>query len=419
MHSSQNHPHYDLHLTIDPRRQTLRVRGSLHLPPRVWDGVLDKPLTFYLHRQFQIDSITGDNLSGWQFNTTETVPVRWLPSAGVLSITWEKTPSNDQPITLTFAYQGRITEISEWSANVIGVDWTEIGLYLPWYPSNPDLGVFTFDVAVDCDPDYEITSYGRVPQHEGFRRISQQRPTNDIVLTLSPSMDKRTYPARDFSVHLNSLTLSDRTADIIGGDLAGILRTFQSWFGPGPGGDVTVTVSPREKGGGYTRRGLLVLAGLDDNGYTMHREAYIRYLAHELAHLWWWRATTATWQDWLNESFAEYSALLMIRESFGQAAFEKRLADKAKSLDQAPPLHGFDPGDCDTDEKLDIIHNLFYNKGPLLLHHLAEKIGLDPFLSLCEGMSGQKISETEAFLNLLETRFGPAVRDWMAAQLKA
>jgi hypothetical protein len=418
MPPSKTQPHYDLQLTINPRRQTLHVQGALHLPPQRDNIPQDNPLSFYLHRQFQIDSLTGDNLSGWQFNTTDPVPVRWLPVAGVLSITRVKAPSKDQPTTLTFAYQGRITERPDWLANVVGPEWTEIGLYLPWFPSNPNLGPFTFDVTVACDPAFEITSYGRPRQQGDHRRFTMDQPTNDIVLTFSPSMDQRDYPAGEFTVHLNSLSLSSDTADTIGGDLAAILRTFQAWFGPGPGGDVTVTQSPREKGGGYTRRGLVMLAGLDDEDYPKRREAYVRYLAHELAHLWWWRADSRTWHDWLNESFAEYSALLMVRESFGPAAFEKRLADKRKTIDQAPPIQGFNPGDCDTDEKLDTIHNLFYNKGPLLLHRLSQKIGPDAFLSLCRKMSKQAVSETAAFLTLLESHSGPQVRDWMSQQLK-
>jgi hypothetical protein len=415
---THDHPHYHIRLHIEPPNHLLRIQGSLRLPRLEEGPAPDTPLSFYLHRQFTIESLTGDWLADWHFDTDTPVPIRWLPTSGVLSLNWDSSALTKAPLEFQFAYQGRITEVAEWSANTIGPEWTEIGLYLPWYPSHPSLGMFTFDVEVECDPAYQITSYGEISHHADVRRLSWHRPTTDIVLTFSKTMTQRTFPAGDFNVHLNSQTLGEESAKRIGRDLTDILNTLQRWFGPGPGGDVTVTQSPREKGGGYTRRGLVILAGLDDETYTEKREPYARYLGHELAHLWWWRADTATWQDWLNESFAEYSALRIVKEQCGQASFEKRLANKAEALPGLPPIQGFNPGDCDTEEKLAIIQHLFYDKGPILLHQLAEKIGFETFLSLCQAMREKQIAETAAFLDLLEDHTGTAIRDWMGAQLQ-
>jgi len=37
---------------------------------------------------------------------------------------------------------------------------------------------------------------------------------------------------------------------------------------------------------------------------------------------WWANAPVNSWEDWLNESFAEYSALMAVRELFGAERFE-------------------------------------------------------------------------------------------------
>jgi len=42
----------------------------------------------------------------------------------------------------------------------------------------------------------------------------------------------------------------------------------------------------------------------------------------EFSHLWWSNAPTDTWEDWLNEGFAEYGAPRAVRQRIGKAAFQ-------------------------------------------------------------------------------------------------
>ncbi len=95
-----------------------------------------------------------------------------------------------------------------------------------------------------------------------------------------------------------------------------------------------------------------------------HRADLLRYLAHEAAHFWWTLAPADTWEDWLNESFAEYSALLLIRDRFGEEEFRTRMDRKRESAEGTPPIWGFDRGDTSTEEKSMQVQAVLYNAGP-------------------------------------------------------
>jgi hypothetical protein len=210
----------------------------------------------------------------------------------------------------------------------------------------------------------------------------------------------------------------EQAALSLGEDMLWTLERFSGWFGPIRPAEMNLIVSPRLLGGGYARRGMVVLGGLNDQDYLSQREAYLRYLAHEASHAWWWQAPTDTWEDWLNESFAEYSALLAVRERFGAQVFDRFLEIKRERIPEYQPLWGFDRSDSATPEKQTTIERLLYDKGPLLLHELAGRIGQTRFLELCRGMLWSGVKDTAHFLDLLEELEDTPVREWMESELK-
>lgn len=62
---------------------------------------------------------------------------------------------------------------------------------------------------------------------------------------------------------------------------------------------------------------------------------------------------------------------------------------------------------------------MLYDKGPLLLHDLAERIGYLRFLELCRAMLWSGVTETSHFLALLEEVEDPETRRWMEERLKS
>lgn len=66
-----------------------------------------------------------------------------------------------------------------------------------------------------------------------------------------------------------------------------------------------VILSKDNNYGGYFRKSLIVFGGIQED-----HDGIVHLLAHEIAHSWCQGAKTDSWEDWLNETFAEWSALL-------------------------------------------------------------------------------------------------------------
>ena len=393
--------HYDLRLELDPQARFIAVSGSIayHSPQHRLERA-----RFYLHRQFAIQRIEGRRVLGYQYEPTADAGIPFLPQAGVLDVYFDPPLSKDETALIQFSYSGTITDYPAESANVIGPDWVELGMYLPWFPLQysgkpSDL---TFTLKVKCPAGYQIGSYGRSSFQDSTWVFSWLHPTSDIVVVAGPTLETRQFASPPNNVILHTANFSEPAANRLGEDLLWTVERFAGWFGPTRPTDFTLIESPRALGGGYARRGMVVLAGINERDYLDQREAYLRYLAHEAAHAWWWEAPTNSWEDWLNESFAEYSALLAVRERFGPETFDRFLERKNERSLNGTPLWGFDRLDTSTPEKQAMVERMLYDKGPLALHDLAEKIGYPQFLEFCRARLWSGVTETAHLLDLLE-----------------
>jgi aminopeptidase N len=171
-----------------------------------------------------------------------------------------------------------------------------------------------------------------------------------------------------------------------------------------------LVVSKRDKGGGYSRKGGLFLGGINDSNYLSERTDYVQYLGHEIAHFW-WQGATGNWEDWLNESFAEYSALNLIKELSSKEEFNTKLNIKRSESSNTPPIWGISRSDPSAEQVL-------YSKGVVLLNELEEKIGKNKFLELYRARIDKKINNTLDFLNLIKDTGGKETADWFVQSLK-
>ena len=406
--------HYQIDLTISPIEQF--IQASVDLLFIASSDSLDT-LTFGLHKQLVLDMVTGNQLVDYQFDTTKAYPLQYMPEARLLSLYFDPPLRIGQRIVITFQYSGKITDRSQWLANVVTDEWVEMGLYLPWFPYNHDYGDFTFKVDVECDSGYQVRSLGDYTKTDAVWHFEWKNPINDIVIVASREL-KTTEINRDkYNVNVHYMTVSDSIANKLAEDLIWILALYDNWFGRHKPMELSLIQSPRESGGGYARRGLIVLGGLDDQSYIDNQEAWFRYVSHEAGHLWWTGASVESWEDWLNEGFAEYSALLVVREKFGQEAYERRLAGKRENIEGTKPIWGANRSGSTDDEKREI-QAIFYDKGPVLLSELSAKIGYDNFLQICQDMIANHVTSTDQFLTLLSTREGEEVMNWFREMLK-
>jgi aminopeptidase N len=134
-------------------------------------------------------------------------------------------------------------------------------------------------------------------------------------------------------------------------------------------------------------------------------------IAHELAHFWWHNAGTTTWEDWLNEAFAEYSMLLYIRERIGSGEFQKTVDEYKNRTINLAPVWGIDRGADDA-------YSVLYEKGSLILCEMEEMVGKNSFMNFLKKVSDNKIKTTDELLNLIESELSEETRLWLENKLK-
>ena len=409
--------HFKIKLTLNPESQHIHVNANLRLNP---DKPLPDTLNFSLHKQFTLLRVTGKGIHDFMFDKKAPPVSVFMREARPLTITLDKNINRNKPLDIVFEYEGTITEWSENSANVLTEDWVELGMYLPWFPSGFICGYFTYEIEAECNPTYQLRSYGNYTKTNGTWHFEQTIPTFDIILVASKSLKTMERESGSYRVFFHYESLQDKTAECLSNELANILDYYATWFGEDKKGEIfTVIQSPRDKGGDYARKGLIVLSRLTDENYNTQHERFVRNLGHEAAHFWWNMAPANSWEDWLNEGFAEYSALLIVRKMFGAESYNKWIVDKDAAVKNIPPIWGFDRNSTEASKGPDIIEANLYCKGPLLLHQLSSRIGDEAFKLLCNEMVRTSVSSTESFLSLLEKNHGSKTRTWFEDLLRS
>ena len=415
--SDENLTHFDIKVKLNPESQYLDISALLHLNT---DEPLPDTLNFSLHKQFKIRQISGNGVHDYKFDIGAPPVSVFMRDARPLKIILNKNADRHKPLDILFKYDGTITEWTENSANVVTKDWVELGMYLPWFPSGFILGYFTYEIEAECDPVYQLRSYGNYAMENGKWYFKRTIPDFDINLVASKNLKTMKKESGGYRIFFHYESLLDKNADSLSNDLALILDYYSTWFGRDKkGDDFTVIQSAREKGGAYARKGLIAASNLTDERFINEHEKIISGLGHEAAHFWWNMAPAFSWEDWLNESFAEYSILLVIKQMFGIDAYNKWITKKSELIENVPPIWGFDRNNFRDSEGPDIIQTNLYDKGPVLLHQLSNRIGEEEFLLLCKEMVRTRVSNTESFLMSLEKNHGSKIKNWFEDLLKS
>lgn len=127
-----------------------------------------------------------------------------------------------------------------------------------------------------------------------------------------------------------------------------------------------VSLSLVEYSGGYfTPRGIVT------SRFGPQPQQMVHWMAHEMAHAW-CTGAPATWEDWLNETTAEWSSLLYDLHRGNTAAFEETLARKAGQL-QPDTIIATEDASVPPDH---------HTRGTLLFYRLYQKYGQEMLVQL-------------------------------------
>ncbi len=357
---------------------------------------------FILQKSVVINSLDAKDLKEYRLLAGNNNP--FMEDAKTVELVFSEQV---QDFELNISYCLRFKINGKWETNRITPNWTELGLYSPWYPYF-DKALVTYRLTIDIIDNYELISIGALSKNKKYK-LKHDMPTISILLLIAkkfltiedePSYIKVRYPhhiKKDFAkfISIESKNLYQSLKELLGK--------------PTRSDSIDFVVADRDKAGGYVRDGLIVIQNIKD--YEAKKERYIYWLAHELAHLWWYKADTNSWEDWLNESYAEYYSFMVLEEVLGEDYLSKKIEEKREISADLPPIRDI----LRTDDKA---YNVLYHKGFLLLYDLANMVGQDKFQAFSKTFSQLTEYDTEIWLNSLRNSFNDCVYNFAMRKLE-
>jgi len=380
---------YEVGVRLDPERQALAVDATVKVQ-------FIGPTTegaWTLNRQLEVRSLNGALVEGWSFDRKE----------GLLKVRFRRAVGPADPVQFKVRYQGVLDRWPEHGANVLSRAWTELGEGSGWLPTRQGGGASTFRLAVRCPQTYGLVSFGPFKPGPGGRTLEWNQPVPGLVLVAAPAERLRVLTPAP-RVRLVTTELGAASAARLAQAMAQVMGSFRRRLGPPEAGALTLVQTPRPDGGPATGPGFLAAAGLTEANLAEGFEPLVHQLALTTARTWWNRAPADTWEDWLNVSMAEYSALAALRDVAGPAAFQRRIEQKRRGAEGLPPLWQFDRNGRSAQAIME-------NKGVIILTELEGFVGQDRFAAFCRELAAQKALRTAVFLDLLERRAGKQVRE--------
>ncbi len=380
--------HYDINLEINPVNQSIIADVDLVLD--LSDSGNDT-LVFFLHNELSIISVEPDHAFDFSFIKKSECPYYYMRNACPLKIIF-KEQNQTNPI-LHIKYQGPMRNIAWRTTNMLSPGWIELGNYSAWFPYNPEYGNFRYKVQLSIEDGYKVSGIGEIKKSDGKWEIVQDDLINDIVIIASRELKSINYLDEHYQIRIDYLLLKDEKAEELVEYAKFILRLYNDWFVPKKGKYTIVLVPPFPDRGAYFRKGFIAL--LQPAPGSESDITTFKLLAHEFAHDWWSGASTNNWEDWLNESFAEYSSLMVIREKYGNEIFNDWIHYKTFSSKFAEPVIGY------ADNRRTSNHAR-YDKGPVALYHLENLLGKEKFINALSEINEAGLKTTNELLNKLE-----------------
>lgn len=395
---------YDMSLYIDAINNFIRANATFNYVCKE-DAI--KELFLYIHKDITMESIVCDELASYEVGKELAEWSPFIAESKRITIRFNKPLLKGEKVDIKFNYNGYINKVGEAGINRITNDWIELGIYSAWFPLTEGFEKAWFNVKISLEDDDSILvgSTNTKRCNEGWI-IQQKSPFLDCTFLASKSFKINHFSGKANDTEVDVYYIDKKHQKIakrLRDDALNVLGSFTKKFGDINQENFSIVIVPRDNsqsGGGYNRPGLIVLPDLDDNQPITHYKyltgemGNFKYLAHELAHLWWSKADVTTWEDWLNESFAEYSCLIAIRDYYGKEEFTgivNKYILESKSL---PQIIGLDRGDDDAFEVL-------YIKGPALLYELEREIGEENFSLLLKEIHSNKIHKTQQLFDVL------------------
>ena len=284
---------------------------------------------------------------------------------------------------LALEYEGSLSGwFLYWRENAI-----HFSFYNGWYPSGFDAD-HSYDVTLKCDDTWQMVHGCYDAENTCWRYHAQDQSFEDcnILLYKPEACEQLENP------HVRILCLNPEASNIARSFFEGytdICSFYQQLYGRKVENFTQIVFLPRQEGadGAYKRDSLIVFGNVYSKPDQM-----LHILAHEMGHTYGCGAATDSWEDWLNETHAEWSALLY-QERYNHALFEQLIAQRTQRNPQ--PLLNLRPHGDDRPEDV-------HTTGTLLYYGIYQRHGRQAIETLLTVFDRLPIKTTAHFLSALK-----------------
>ena len=396
--SGQEIRHYDLKADFDVGQKKVEVEGTVDIDFQGQDSIMLVLWKYTDLRSIKVDTEYAD----YSFDTAGKSPNQYIPDGGKLVLRNFDAPKQSVPVY--FSYACDMQKVSGWAKSFTD-DWIELGYYTAWYPVHSESRAFTSVITVSMDPGFKVSGSGVVTHDGNGWIITHSWPVFDNVIIASPDLKTRKAGGDAIGLELVYTSFPEEDLDSVSMVCQDIYGFYSQILGKQEDAYLKYVFNPLEGRGGYSRAKFVSIKA---SGFNQSLKAG---LAHEMAHFWWNKAATSSWEDWLNEAFAEYSMLLYLREKDSEDAFSRLIMQYKEQTKDSPPIWGIDRQGPEA-------YNTLYFKGALILMAFEEELGTDRFCGFLASLVNKQISNTADFLNLVETQVSAKYRTWFEHKLK-
>ena len=389
---------YDIHLDIDVEKKTLDVTATAQI-----DFKGRESMDFTLWRYSVINHIRCKKKDlAYTFDTTAKSPNQYIRQGAPLRLS---APKSKGKCEITLEYTCNLDSLDIWMSSM-EKDWVQLGYYVAWFPVNSDSRDFTANVSVSINEGYTVSGSGIVKYKDDKWEMLQPWGGFDLQIVASPTLKskKMTSDGRTFEVVYTDFADADADSALVACREA--LQFYTRLFKTNPSNDYMKFLVVPRRGGGISRKNFIAYATKRFN------EHFKTAIGHEMGHFWWNKAPTFSWEDWLNEGFAEFSMLWYIKCHFDKHVFDCYLEACRENARHACPIYEVDR---DAPEAYDAL----YNKGALLLYDLEQKVGEQRFFEFMQGVAEREITSTTLLLDYAEEVFGKEIRKWIENRIKS
>lgn len=363
--------------------------SGIHVITTFIPGNASHNISFTLNKTLNIISITDEHGKKYTADC-EGIDLMFHPELNKYTINLDGSAKN-----IIVEYCGKITNGYH---NIITDDCKALSWYSGWYPQKPIEGVDSIfpDTIVNIH-NVEDCTVIKGTKKDG---IWTYKPLDfDVNVIVLKNYNQVKFDCLSFT-YLKSFEsdISKIYEEYIGKiiDYYRSIYEFESL----PPMDIVVlpNTNPYD---GYVRKQLIVLGGFNKNNKWA-----IKLMAHEIAHIWCTGADACSFEDWLNETFAEWSALLFVADNLGTDEFEKVIDTHRK--DNLPPIK---TADGKRPEKG------VHDKGTLMVYELYLKYGKDLIVKMLKIFNSLQVKTTSEFLKSMRSSNLSDAADYIESSL--